>query len=108
MTCLTTFFRFILTIPSLLEIVTKMGGHIWVNNNCKESDADGGGATFSFCFPRGDPIHNENDCVVGATHVNASIVASPHSNMLRVLLVDDSCKSCIGVRSPYILDERLV
>jgi hypothetical protein len=86
---------FILTISSLVVKVTKMGGHRWVDNNCKETDA-GGGSTFSFSFPRGDIIHTENDCIVASTHTSMELKAQ-EGELFRVLLVDDSCKSCFGV-----------
>jgi CheY-like chemotaxis protein len=63
-----------------------MNGHIWVKN-CDE----GGGAIFSFCFPRGDESFCEEESSHGdSMHLRALELSKDDAKTFRALVVDDS------------------
>lgn len=69
-----------------LKFVSRMNGHIWV-----ESCNEGGGAIFSFCFPRGDESFcEEESCHSDSMHLRALELSKDDADTFRALVVDDS------------------
>ena len=71
----------------VMKFVSRMDGHIWVKN-CDH----GGGAVFSFCFPRGDESFCDEDSSRGdsSRHLQALDLSKEDASAFRVLVVDDS------------------
>lgn len=68
-----------------LKFVTCMNGHIWCKND------PGGGAVFSFCFPRGDESFcDEESSHTDSRHMHALELSKDDAEAFRVLVVDDS------------------
>ena len=62
-----------------------MGGHVWANNNEQNE-----GATFSFCFPRGQATSTLDESIHGSKSAIHGLSTVESGDLLRILLVDDS------------------
>ena len=69
----------------VMKFVSRMDGHIWINN-C----VSGGGAIFSFCFPRGDESFCDEGSSVGdSRQLQALELSEEDAKIFHVLIVDD-------------------
>jgi CheY-like chemotaxis protein len=70
----------------VMKFISRMNGHIWVTN-CE----DGGGAMFTFCFPRGEQSLCDDDSSRGdSRQLQALELSKEDANSFHVLVVDDS------------------